>query len=164
MKPTRQRNLALIGIVCAVIAWAVLQVVYNDLPPLSWTGPPALLIAAMIEGWAGRDLKARITGADGYKPAPPLFVARMVVLAKASAYAASVVAGLAFGFVLYLLRLLQAQTPRTDMITAGVTFICALVLLAAALYLENSCRIPRNPGRDDDKVPPPPPQSPFPSH
>lgn len=164
MKPTRQRNLLIVGIVCAVIAWAVLQAVYADLPPLSWTGVPALLIAAMIEGWTGRDLKARITGADGYKPAPPLFVARLVVLAKASAYAASVVAGLSLGFVVYLLRLLQAPTPRADMITAGITFGSAAVLLVAALYLENSCRVPRNRDRDDDKVPPPPPQSPFPSH
>lgn len=163
MKPTRQRNLLITGVACAVIAWAVLQAVYSDLPPLSWTGVPALLIAAMIEGWAGRDLKARITGREGYKPAPPLFVARLVVLAKASAYAAAVLAGLSFGFVIYLISLLQAQTPRTDMITAGVTFVCALVLLAAALYLENCCRIPRDSG-DDDKVPPPPPQSPFPSH
>lgn len=164
MKPTRQRNLLILGLACAVIAWAVLQAVYSDLPPLSWTGVPALLIAAMIEAWAGRDVKARITGAEGYKPAPPLFVARLVVLAKASAYAASVVAGLSFGFVIYLLRLMGAPTPRTDMITAGITFGSALVLLAAALYLENSCRIPKNRDRDEDKIPPPPPQSPFPSH
>lgn len=164
MKPTRQRNLLIVGLASAVIAWAVLQAVYTDLPPLSWTGVPALLIAAMIEAWAGRDVKARITGREGYKPAPPLFVARLVVLAKASAYAASVLAGLSFGFVIYLLRLMGAPTPRVDMITAGVTFGSALVLLAAALYLENSCRVPRNPDRDEDKIPPPPPESPFPSH
>ncbi|MBO0821169.1 MAG: DUF3180 domain-containing protein, partial [Nocardiopsaceae bacterium] len=130
MKPTRTRTLLIIGVACAVIAWAALHGIYSYLPPLSWTGVPALFIAAGLEAWAGRDLKARITGREGFKPAPPLFVARLVALAKASAYAAAVVAGVSLGFVIYLLRLLQASTPRTDMITAGVTFGSALVLLA----------------------------------
>lgn len=164
MKPTRPLILLIVGVICAAAAWAVLKLIYADLPPLSWTGVPALLIAAGIEAWAGRDLKARITGREGYKPAPPLFVARLVVLAKASAYAAAVVAGVSLGFVIYLLRLLQAATPRTDMITAGVTFGSSLVLLAAALYLENCCRIPTDSDTDDEHAPPPPPQSPFPSH
>jgi hypothetical protein len=152
-----------VALVCAAITWAALHAIYNSLPPLSWTGVPALLIAAMAEAWAGRDLKARISGRGGYKPAPPMFVARMVVLAKATAYAAAVIAGVAIGFVIYLLRLLQAATPRTDMITAGVTFASSLVLLAAALYLENSCRVPRDDSDDRDDEPAPP-QSPFPSH
>lgn len=164
MKPTKPRTLLIIGVVFAAIAWAVLRGVYTYLPPLSWTGVPALLIAGAIEAWAGRDLKARITGKAGFKPPPPLFVARLVALAKASSYAAAVVAGVALGFVVYLLRLLQAQTPRTDMITAGLTLGSALVLLAAALYLENCCRVPEDSDRDDETAPPPPPQSPFPSH
>ena len=163
MKPTRQRTLLIVGVVCAAITWAVLKGIYVDLPPLNWTGVPALLIAAVIEAWAGRDLKARIAGREGWKPAPALFVARLVVLAKASAYAAAVLAGVSFGFVIYLIRLLQAATPRTDMITAGVTFGSSLVLLAAALYLENCCRVPKDPDRDEEQAPPPP-QSPFPSH
>ena len=163
MKPTRPRTLLIVAVICGVIAWAVLQGIYASLPPLSWTGVPALLIAAGIEAWAGRDLKARIAGRKGYKPAPALFVARLVVLAKASAYAAAVLAGVSLGFVIFLIRLLQATTPRTDMITAGVTFGSSLVLLAAALYLENCCRIPKDSDRDDEPAPPPP-QSPFPSH
>jgi hypothetical protein len=152
-----------VGLLCAAITWAVLQAIYTSLPPLSWTGVPALLIAALAEAWAGRDLKARISGRDGYKPAPPIFVARMAVLAKASAHAAAVLAGVSLGFVIYLLRLLQASTPRTDMITAGVTFGSSLALLAAAMYLENSCRVPKDDTRDHDDEPAPP-QSPFPSH
>jgi hypothetical protein len=163
VKPTRPRTLLIVAVICGVIAWAVLQGIYASLPPLSWTGVPALLIAAGIEAWAGRDVKARIAGREGYKPAPALFVARLVALAKASAYAAAVVAGVSLGFVIFLIRLLQATTPRTDMITAGVTFGSSLVLLAAALYLENCCRIPKDSDRDDEPAPPPP-QSPFPSH
>lgn len=161
MKPTRPRNLLIVGVIFAAIAWGVLKGIYADLPPLSWTGVPALLIAAIIEGWAGRDVRARIAGREGFKPAPALFVARLVVLAKATAYASAVLAGISLGFVIFLVSLLQAATPRTDMITAGVTFGSALVLLAAALYLENCCRVPKDFDRDDE---PAPPQSPFPSH
>lgn len=160
MKPTRSRTLLLAGVACAVITWAVLTAVYSKLPPLSWTGVPALLIAAGVEAWTGRDLKARISGREGYKPAPPLFVARIVALAKASSMAGAVLAGVSLGFIVYLLGMLQAATPRTDMITAAVGFASSLVLLAAALYLESACRIPRSPDRDHDHEPAPPP-SPF---
>lgn len=163
MKPTRPRTLLVIGVVCAVITWAVLHAVYDSLPALPWTWVPALLVLAAGLAWIGRDLKARIAGREGYKSAPPLFVARMVVLAKACALAASVLAGIFLGFIVYLLRLLQASTPRTDALTAGVAFGSSLVLLAAALYLENACRLPKDGDRRDDE-PAPPPQSPFPSH
>jgi hypothetical protein len=163
VKPVSTRLLLLVAVFFTVVTWAVLHAVYSDLPPLAWTGVPALLIAAALEAWAGRDLKARIAGREGYKPAPSLFVARMVVLAKASAYAAAVLAGISLGFVIYLFGLLQASTPRADMITAGVTFGSSILLLLAARYLENSCRVPKDEDRDRDEEPAPP-QSPFPSH
>jgi hypothetical protein len=166
VKPSSTRMLLLVGVVCAAVTRVVLGVIYTDLPPLSWTGVPALLIVAGAEAWTGRDLKARIAGRAGYKPAPPLFVFRMVVLAKATAYTGAVLGGVCIGFVIYLFGLLQAATPRSDMITAGVTFGASMVLLVAALYLENCCRVPKDLDREGDvePAPPPPPESPFPSH
>jgi Protein of unknown function (DUF3180) len=159
MRPTRVRTLVLVGVIAAGVKWALLTVVYSDLPPLSWTGVPALLIAAGAEAWMGRDLRARITGRRGTKPAPPLFVARMVALAKASSLAAALLAGVAAGFAGYLSGMLSATTPRNDMITASVLFGSSLVLLAAALFLEYCCRVPKNPDREDEPSPPRP--SPF---
>jgi hypothetical protein len=150
--------LLLTGILAAAVTWALLTVVYAKLPPLTWTGVPALLIAAGAEAWAGRDLRARIHGLRGAKPAPPLFVARIVALAKASALAAALFGGVSAGFVIYLSGMLDATTPRNDMITAGVSFGSSLVLLAAALYLEYCCRVPRNPDLDRDDEPAPPPR------
>ena len=161
MKPTRGRTLALVGVIAAAITWALLTVVYSDLPPLSWTGVPALLIAAGAEAWMGRDLRARIAGRPGTKPAPPLFVARMVALAKASSLAAALFAGVAAGFAIYLSGMLNATTPRNDLITASVSFGSSLVLLAAALFLEYCCRVPKNPDRDREDEPAPPRPSPF---
>jgi hypothetical protein len=153
MNPTRPRTLVIIAVVCAGVTWAILHSVYNSLPPLPWTFVPALLIAAVAEAWTGRDLRARIHGKKGTRPAPPLFVARMVVLAKASSEAAAFIAGVAAGFVFYLAGSLSNPTPRHDLIIAAVTLGASLVLLAAALYMEYCCRVPKAPGEQRDSEP-----------
>ena len=159
MKPTRPWVLLLIVVLVAAVTWAVLTAVYTSLPPLTWTGVPALLIAAGIEAWAGRDLRARIQGKRGARPAPPLFVARIVALAKASSQTAALLAGICAGFMLYLSGMASAPTPRGDLINASLSFGACLVLMAAALFLEYCCRVPSD--GDDEEVPPPPRQSPF---
>ena len=145
MKPTRISTLVIIAVVCAAAGWLLLRAVYTKLPPLPWTGVPALLIAAVAEAWTGRDLRARISGRRGLKPVAPLFVSRMVALAKASAVAAAIIAGFAAGFDFYLAGSLTASVPREDALTAVITFVAAVLLGCAALYLENSCRVPEDP-------------------
>lgn len=167
MKPTRISTLVIIAVICAAAGWVLLRAVYAKLPPLPWTGVPALLIAAVAEAWTGRDLRARIAGprrgsgqgargsgqgargsgqgARDLKPPAPLFVSRMVALAKASAVAAAIIAGFAAGFDFYLAGSLSASVPREDALTAVITFVAAVLLGCAALYLENSCRVPEDP-------------------
>jgi hypothetical protein len=157
VKPTRVSVLVIIAALCAVAGWLLLRGVYAKLPPLPWTGVPALLIAAMAEAWTGRDLKARIAArrgsgqeaGRGLKPPAPLFVSRMVALAKASSVAAAIIAGFAAGFDFYLAGSLNASVPREDALTAVITFVAAVVLACAALYLENSCRVPADPGEPE---------------
>ena len=147
MKPTRTSTLAIVAVVCALASWLLLRSFYEKLPPLPWTGVPALLVAAVAEAWTGRDLRARIAG-RGLKPAAPLFVSRMVALAKASAVAGAAIAGLSAGFIVYLSSSLSAPIPRQDALTAAVTLAAAVVLACAALYLEYCCRVPNTPDRD----------------
>jgi hypothetical protein len=146
MRPTRVSTLVAIAVICAAVSWLLLRSLYQSLPPLPWTGVPALLVAAFAEAWTGRDLRARIAGRRGLKPVAPLFVSRMVALAKASSLVAAVVAGFAAGFDLYLSGSLTAAVPRQDAVTAVVTFAAAVILACAALFLEYSCRVPP----DDD--------------
>jgi hypothetical protein len=148
MRPTRTSTLAIVAVVCALAAWLLLRTVYEKLPPLPWTGVPALLVAAVAEAWTGRDLQNRIAGRRGLKPAAPLFVSRMVALAKATALAGAAIAGLAAGFVIYLSGELNASVPRQDALTAAITLAAAVVLACAALYLEYCCRVPDTPDRD----------------
>jgi hypothetical protein len=148
MKPTRTSTLTIVAVVCALGCWLLLRAFYEKLPPLPWTGVPALLVAALAEAWTGRDLKARIDGRRGLKPAAPLFVSRMVALAKASSVAAAAIAGLSAGFVIYLSGSLSAPVPRQDALTAAITLVAAILLACAALYLEYCCRVPNAPDRD----------------
>ena len=153
MKPTRISTLVIIAVVCAAVGWLLLRAVYAKLPPLPWTGVPALLIAAVAEAWMGRDIKVRIAARagggqearPGPKPVEPLFVSRMVALAKASSVAAAIIAGFAAGFDFYLAGSLTASTPRQDALTAVITFVAAILLACAALYLEYCCRVPGDP-------------------
>ena len=161
MKPTRARSLLLTGVLATAVWWALLTVIYSKLPPLTWTGIPALLLAAAVEAWTGRDLRARIMGNPGSKPVPPLFAARMVVFAKASSQVGALLAGVSVGFIGYLSGMLDAATPRSDLITASISFGSCLILIAAALFLEYCCRVPQDPRGDRDDEPAPPRQSPF---
>ena len=159
VRPTRPRTLVLVVVLAAAVTWAVLTAVYTSLPPLSWTGVPALLIAAGAEAWTGRDLRARIQGRPGARPAPPLFVARMVALAKASSQAAALLAGVCAGFIIYLSGMTSAPTPRSNLVNASLSFGACLVLLAAALFLEYCCRVPKNPVTTRPAPAPPPPST-----
>ncbi len=147
MKPTKVPTLALVALVCAGLAYLLLRLVYVSLPPLPWTGVPALLLLAAAEAVSGRNVRARLRGSGGTR-IPPIAVARMAALAKASSLAAALIAGLAAGFLIYVLGSLDKPAFRTDAVTSGVTLGSALILMAAALYLEQGCRVP--PQRDDD--------------
>lgn len=152
MTPTRVWSLVALGAVCAVASWLGLRVAYSSLPPLPWTGVPALLLLAIAESWSGRNLRARLRGRVGSKPIVPIAVARMAALAKASSLAGALVGGLTAGFLIYVLGSLDKSTPRSDAFAAGCTLASAVLLVLAALYLERGC-LARPLDQDDDGRP-----------
>jgi hypothetical protein len=168
--PTRIRTLLTVALCCGVVFWLLLRLVYADLPPLPWTAAPTLLLLAVVEAASGRSLRIRMRAgrgeAEGRSPAggrgrasrpiPPIAVARMAALAKASSLAAAIFGGLAGGALVYLSGLLGKPAPRADAYAAGATLAAAILLAAAALYLEYGCRVP--------PPPKPPPGSPPPGH
>jgi hypothetical protein len=155
MTPTRFRWLVTLAVASAVLIWLLLRHVYTGLAPLPWTPVPTLLLLAFVEAWAGRGLRVRLAGrgrsgqngdrAARIRPLPPIAVARTAALAKASAHAAAVIAGLAAGFVIYLAGSLNKTIPRGDVFSAAGSFVGAVALVAGALYLERSCRVPTEP-------------------
>ncbi|MGK5551152.1 DUF3180 domain-containing protein [Actinomadura kijaniata] len=145
MKPSRPLFLLALVVVVGTITWAVLRTAYVSLPPLPWTAVPTLLLLALGEAFTGFNILRRIRRKPGTKPVEPLVVARMAAFAKASAHAAAVLAGVFGGFALSLSNALDKQTPRADFFVSGATFLAAVVLIAAAIFLEYSCRVPKDP-------------------
>ncbi|HEU5155517.1 MAG TPA: DUF3180 domain-containing protein [Streptosporangiaceae bacterium] len=150
MNPTRPAILLALLAGVAVLVWAVLRVTYVSMPPLPWTAVPTLLLLALGEVITAINTRARIQRKPGTTPVEPLVVARFVALAKASAYAATVLAGIFGGFVIYLSSSLDKSTPRRDFTVSIGSIVAALVLVGAALFLEYTCRVPKGPDDDED--------------
>ncbi len=150
MKPTRIRAIALTAALCAAASWLAVRLLYRTLPPLPWSGAPTLAVVAIAEAYSGMLVRARILRRPGTKPVEPIAVARMAALAKASAYTAGVIAGLAGGFALHVVGSLDKAIPRHDALSAIGTLGAAVALAAAALYLEYCCRVPRRPDEDEE--------------
>lgn len=135
------------ALVCAIVMWLLLRLIYVSLPPLPWTGVPALLLLAIGEAWSGRLVRARLSGNPraGRRqgtPLQPISVARMAALAKASSLAAALISGLAAGFLIYVSGSLGKPDFRADAVVSAAVLVSALVLVASALYLEYGCRVP----------------------
>lgn len=162
MTPTRLQTLATVFVVFGVAFWLLLRLVYADLPPLPWTAAPTLLLLAIVEAASGRSLRVRLRAQRGERarrgatprPIPPIAVARLAALAKASSLAAAIFGGLAAGALVYVAGSLGKQAPRQDAFSSGATLAAAILLMAAALYLEYGCRVPPPPKPPEGGPPP----------
>ncbi|HUK72538.1 MAG TPA: DUF3180 domain-containing protein [Streptosporangiaceae bacterium] len=153
MKPTKIGPILFVAALCAAVCWLVLRLVYRVLPPLPWSGVPTMVIVALVEAYSGMLLRARIHQRPGAKPVEGIAVARVAALAKASVYAAAVIGGVAAGFSLYVAGSLDKAFPRHDAFVALGTLAAAVVLAAAALYLEYCCRVPKQPDEENGTSP-----------
>jgi hypothetical protein len=155
VQPTKTWSLLAIAAVCAALAWILVKFTFSDIAPLPWTAVPALILLAIGEFAFGRNLGPRLHGRPGAKPIEPMAVPRVVALAKASSAAGAAIAGLALGFLIYTIPLLDKPVPGHDAIVSAVTMLAAIALVLAALYLERACRAPEPPDDDSDDLPSP---------
>ncbi|MEW9533329.1 DUF3180 domain-containing protein [Microbispora sp. NPDC049125] len=149
MKPSNPGVLVGLVVVFALITWGVLQKTYSTLPALPWTAIPTTLLLALGEGYSGWLTRARILRRPDTKPVEPLAVARLAALAKATAHAGAVFAGVFAGFVLHVINMLGLPNPRHDALVAGGSFVSCVALICAALFLEYCCRVPGEPDGED---------------
>lgn len=163
MRPVNRRDLLVLGAGLAVAAWLVVRASYGALPALRWWLPVPLGVLALAEALAARTLRARLAaqrdrrppaerGSAPVRPVEPMLVARLAVLAQASAYVGAAFVGIWVGVLLYAAPAVpRLQTAGSDTVTGVVGVVCAAALVAAALWLESVCRIP--PGPDDEQPP-----------
>lgn len=152
MGPTRASTLVVAGLAAAAVAWLLISSFYGDLgSDLPWLPVITLAGLAVLEGYAAVNTRGRIERRPGREPVNPLLVARFVVLAKASALAGAIFAGFYAGLTGWLF-VEQTNAAMNDRPAALGGLIAALALVAAALWLERSCRVPEQED-DEDREP-----------
>jgi hypothetical protein len=159
LSPVRRRDLLVLTLGLAVATWLLVRTWYGELPPLRWWLPLPLAVLALAEALGARTLRTRLavlrearaahTRPGGkpptqpVRPVEPMLVARLAVLAQASAYVGAVFTGIWIGVLVHVgpaVRRLQAA--GSDTVTAAVGIVSAAALVAAALWLESVCRVP----------------------
>jgi hypothetical protein len=151
VRPTRIATLLALFVAVAAVAWGVLTLIEDRggvLPPLSWSAPAGLLALGGVVLVTALALRSRLR--RGEKRPHPLSMAQMAVLGKASAHVGPIVGGLYAGYALILLPTLDIGDRRDRAVLAGGAVLASLVLTAAGLFLERTCRV-RGSGRDDDE-------------
>ena len=150
LQPTRPATLAVAALAAMALSWIGISTFWNELPTLPWLLPLTLIGLAVYEAAEALATKNRIDRKRGAGPVQPLIVARFAVLAKASALVGALFGGMYLGATAWLLtqRGVLSQVsdnlPQAILGTAG-----SILLVAAALWLERSCRVPPPP-RDSE--------------
>jgi hypothetical protein len=155
MRFTRTRDLVITGAVVAVLVNLLLIVRYDSLPPLPVLAGASLLVLGAVELVFAQSLRARLAGKENTRPVPPLLAARALALAKASSMLGAIMLGAWLGVLVYVLpRRAEMTSAGGDTNSSIVGLVSAAALVAAALWLENSCRAPEDrddrPNKDDE--------------
>jgi hypothetical protein len=150
MSPTRVRDLAVAGLVTALLVNLLVRLTYGELPGFPLLAGAPLGVLGVAEAVAGNALRARIQRRPGTAPVQPLVAARAVLVAKASALAGAIMTGAWAGVLAHVLpRAGTIAAAGGDTAAAAVGVLCALGLVAGALWLERCCRVPEDRERDD---------------
>lgn len=149
---TRKRDLAAGAALAALVGYLAIHLLYRNFPPITlWTGLSLLALAA-AEAWWANSVRGRIKDGRigvGAGRLHPLAVARTVAVAKASAWAGAVMLGWWSAVLVYLLpRWTELRVAGADMPGTVVAAVSAFALIAAALWLEHSCKSPDDPSDD----------------
>jgi hypothetical protein len=148
MRPTRWYVLLAAGLLAGSAAFAITRSSYDEIPRPGTFSLLWLAILAIAEFYVALLTRARLAGRAGTKAIDPLVVARYVALSKASSVVGCLSAGGYAGYLIWVARL-DSPTASSDTTSAAVGVGCGLLLVAAALFLEYVCRVPK--GDDDDE-------------
>lgn len=151
MRPTRVGSLVALLLGVAAVTWGLLRVAEGrgtDLPTLAWTAPAGVALLAVVVLVSALALRSRLRGD---RPPDPLGTARMAVLGKAGAHVGPIVGGLYLGYLVLLLPGLAVPDRRDRAVLCAVALLAAVLLSAAGLFLERTCRVR---GVDDEPGPP----------
>lgn len=155
LNPTRPSTLVAATVLAGLVGWLLVSRFAGEtLPRLTLLPSVTLILLAVGEAATARVTRQRIEHRPGTEPADPLVVARLAALAKASSLAGAILGGLYVGMLGWSFAQRDWLAAAADALPAtAVGVVASALLVAAALWLENACRIPKGP---DDEEPGPP--------
>jgi hypothetical protein len=126
-------------LVVGVLAYLLLQVGYESLPPFQWFIALPIGALAVIELVMANRIRGAVRHRDRVKPIAALSVARSVALGKASALVGSALVGAAGALALHVLP----DADRTDAaghdLRVGIAvLVVSVILVGAGLVLERA--------------------------
>jgi Protein of unknown function (DUF3180) len=139
-----------VGAVSIAVGWAAIRLWESREGTtfmVPWSAPGAIVFLDVVLFGIALTLRARLAafreGQVGAHRPDPIFAARAAALAKASSLVGALVAGLYLGVGIFLLvEYENSAVERRRLIACGLTVAAALVLVAAALFLEHVLRVP----------------------
>jgi len=136
---TRLGDLAGLLVGAGLLSYLLLELVYEDLPPLAPVTPAPLAVLAVAEFALARRVR-RVVGRDpDVKAMTAIAIARLVALGKASALVGAGAAGAALGLAAHVLPDVgRVDVARADAIVAVLVAAAALALAVAGLALERA--------------------------
>lgn len=133
----------------AIAVWLLVRAGYGELPAVPEYAGSVLYVLAAVEAWLAWYVRTRVAGGEvglGGNRLHPIAVARVLVLAKASALLGACATGLWVGLLVYLVpREGDLVAARADVPGTVIGLIGGLALVIAALVLERCCRTPDDP-------------------
>lgn len=158
MSPLRRSDLAVLALGLAVATWLLVRTFYGRLPALDWWLPAPLALLAVAEAVGARTVRGRLGAvrelrkargtavgatAGPVRPLEPMLVARLAVLAQASAWVGAGFVGVWAGVLAHAGPAVdRLRAAGGDTLTAAIGIACSAGLVAAALLLESACRVP----------------------
>lgn len=155
--PTRPRDLLLLAVGAAMLAWVFISYNFGDFPTITWYTSAILLVLAAIEAFAGLAVRRRVADNEvgqAREQLHPVTVARLLALAKASAILGALAAGGWGAITAYLFSLHDVASADESKVGSVIGAVGGVLLVAAALWLEHSCKSPEEP-TDDGHAPNP---------
>lgn len=143
---TRLNDLALAALAGIGVGYVTFDLAYGAMAGVPRPAGVLLLVLAIAEVAFAVWIRDRIRAG---RLMQALLVSRAVILAKASSLFGMLMLGAWLGALVFLaIRAGYLVAAREDLPSAIIGALCAAALVAAALWLEHSCRTPEQAERD----------------
>lgn len=145
MEKTNVSTLLWVCVIAVPIGWTVSLIIDSAtyaLPPVPWVLPALMVALAAVLEIARRAVRGWIEHRKFDQKLDPLRIARLLVLAKASAVFGAALAGAYVGLAVHAIDALDSPMGRNRLLMAGIVVAAGVAVIATALRCEAACRIP----------------------